>query len=54
MEPIFGQSKQTQGADRFMMRGEQAARGEEPALQHSQPPEVEQEDEFWRVEADTQ
>ncbi len=28
VEPVFGQAKQTQGADRFMMRGEQATRGE--------------------------
>jgi len=28
VEPVFGQARETQGADRFMMRGEQATRGE--------------------------
>ena len=28
VEPVFGQTKQTQGAERFMVRGEQAAKGE--------------------------
>jgi len=28
MEPVFGQMKGTQGADGFMMRGEEEARGE--------------------------
>ncbi|MCP5978851.1 transposase, partial [Klebsiella pneumoniae] len=28
VEPVFGQMKETQGADRFMMRGEQETKGE--------------------------